>query len=217
MDLEIVVVVDVPNPDRERVAREENDPIAASAGAIVDYRVGERGFGSALRWGFARATGDVIIPYMGDACDDPADVRRLVELVSRGWDVVSGSRYMPGGRIVGNSLKQRLSKMYSILVRFAGGPNIHDISNSFKAYRREVVEQISMVANSFDLSVELTLKAARAGFTVTEVPTVWTNRQIGESNFHFWRELRNYGRWLIYALTTRSGGHRSRRLPASDR
>ena len=165
--------------------------------------MGERGFGSALRRGFAEATGDVVIPMMGDLSEDPQDAVRLADSAREGWDVVAGSRYMRGGRIVGQTTKQRISHLYSILCRLAGGPRIHDVSNAFKAYRRAVVESVSTVADSFDVSVELTLKAHLAGFQVGEIPTVWTNRREGRSNFAMRTELRNYGRWLLLALRRR--------------
>lgn len=199
LDLEILLVVDVPDPQRESQARAENDRVAAAVDAVTVYRVGERGFGSALRRGFATASGDAVIPIMGDASEDPNDVLRLAEELDNGWDVVAGSRYMRGGGIVGNTAKQRTSRLYSSLMRLAGGPPIHDVSNAFKAYRRSVVDSVETVADSFDFSVELTLKAHRAGFRITEIPTVWTNRKEGKSNFRPSRELRNYGRWLVLA------------------
>jgi glycosyltransferase involved in cell wall biosynthesis len=205
LDLEVLVIVDVPDLDRESEARAENDTAAAEFGARVVYRVGERGFGSALRRGFAEATGDVVIPIMADASEDPRDVLRLVAAIEEGWDVVAGSRYMNGGGIVGRTLKQRTSHLYSLLCRLAGGPRIHDVSNAFKAYRRPVLESVSSVADSFDISVELTVKAHLAGFRVGEVPTVWTNRREGRSNFSMRTEVRNYGRWLL--LTLRRAGH----------
>lgn len=199
MDLEIVVVADVPDPSREARTRAATDPITRALGATVEYRVGARGFGSALRAGFARASGEVLIPFMGDACDDPGDIPHLVAKLEEGWDVVAGSRYMDGGRIVGNTIKQRASRLYGSLVRAVGGPPIRDVSNAFKAYRRSVIDGVETVAESYDISVELTVKAHRAGFTITEIPTTWTNRQMGESHWKLGRELRRYGRWLRLA------------------
>lgn len=217
VDLEILVVVDVPDPARELDASAENDPVAASAGARVLYRVGEQGFGAALRHAFAHASGDAVIPFMADLSDRAEDIPRMVQSLERGDDVVAGSRYMPGGGTVGMTVKQRISRLYSKLVRLAGGPRIHDVSNAFKAYRREVVEQISTEAESFDISVELTVKASLAGFRIGEIPTVWTNRELGTSNFRFTKEIGNYWRWL--ALSAR-GRFRLRRpgrpqVPAS--
>src|ERR687892_2581729 len=203
VDLEVLLVVDVPDPSREDASRARNDEIAEGVGGRAIYRVGQRGFGSALRLGFAEATGEAVIPYMGDACDDPADIPALVARMEAGWDVVAGSRYMPGGRIVGNTFKQRMSKLYCRLVRLVGGPPIHDVANAFKAYRRSVLDSVTTVAESYDLSVELTVKAHQKGFSVTEVPTTWTNRGLGESNWRPSQELRRYSRWLPVALTGR--------------
>lgn len=205
IDLEILLVVDVPDPSREAEARLTNDPVATEVGARVEYRVGERGFGGALRRGFAIAQGEVVVPFMADVCDDPEDIPRLVTTIQQGYDVVAGSRYMRGGAVVGNTFKQRLSRLYSILVRMVGGPRIHDISNAFKAYRRSIVRSVSTEAASFDISVELTVKAAAAGFRIAEIPTVWTNRREGKSTFHMRREVSNYGKWLMYALRNRTG------------
>jgi dolichol-phosphate mannosyltransferase len=199
LDLEIILVVDVPDASRLDASRGRNDPIASRFGARAIYRPGRRGFGSGLREGFARSTGDVLIPFMGDECDDAQDVPRLINTLVEGWDVVAGSRYMPGGRIVGNTFKQRLSRLYGFLVRFVGGPRIHDVSNAFKAYRRSVVQSVETVAESFDVSVELTVKAHRAGFSVGEIPTRWTNRRIGASSWRFGQELPRYLRWLVLA------------------
>jgi dolichol-phosphate mannosyltransferase len=199
LDLEILLVVDVPDASRQEEARRENDRIAGEMDAKAIYRLGERGFGSALRYGFEQATADAVIPFMGDACDEASDIPRLMNTLEEGWDVVAGSRYMRGGRVVGNSLKQRLSRLYGWLVRMVGGPPIHDVSNAFKAYRRVVVDAIPTAAGSYDVSVELTVKAYRAGFRVTEIPTTWTNRELGESNWRFSRELKRYWRWLRLA------------------
>ncbi len=212
LDLETLIVVDVPDPSREREARAANDPTAAEHGARAVYRIGERGFGAALRYAFAQATGDVMVPFMGDCSDDPETIVAMVGRVEGGCDVVAGSRYMRGGGVVGDTAKQRFSRWYSVAVRIAGGPPIHDISNAFKAYRREVVRSMACVADSFDVSVELTVRAARAGFRICEVPTVWTNRELGSSNFRIAREIRNYGRWLLFAA-----GGRLSKTPAPAR
>lgn len=220
MDLEVLMVVDVPDPAREEEARQENDRIASEVDAKAIYRIGDRGFGSALRFGFEHATGEAMIPFMGDACDEPADISRLVGKLDEGWDIVAGSRYMPGGRIVGNTLKQRLSRLYGSLVRLAGGPRIHDVSNAFKAYRRAVVEVVPTVAASYDVSVELTVRAHQAGFRITEIPTTWTNRELGDSNWRFSKELKRYSRWLWLAARGRRAGRRprsSRESPRTER
>jgi hypothetical protein len=204
-DIEILVIADVPDPSREREARDANDPAADESGARVLYRVGERGFGSALRYAFAHGAGDAFVPFMGDESDRAEDILRMVEALERGYDVVAGSRYMRGGGTAGITTKQRFSRLYSMVLRIVGGLPIHDVSNAFKAYRREVVEQVRTEAASFDISVELTVKAALAGFRIGEIPTVWTNRELGSSNFDVPKEIANYWRWLVLAGRGRLG------------
>jgi hypothetical protein len=217
VDLEILVVVDIPDPAREEETRRENDPVAAGTGARLLYRVGQRGFGAALRYAFGQAAGDAVIPFMGDESDRAEDIPRLVRELEHGYDVVAGSRYMRGGETVGMTTKQRISHLYSLLVRVVGGLGIHDVSNAFKAYRREVLDGVRTEAESFDISVELTVKAAQQGFRIGEVPTRWTNREVGKSNFRASKEIRNYSRWLVLAargrVASRVGGRPD--LPAA--
>jgi glycosyltransferase involved in cell wall biosynthesis len=210
MDLEILVVVDVPDATREEEARRMNDAVTAGPGARVLYRVGERGFGSALRHAFGQAGGDVLLPFMGDESDRAEDIPRMIAKLETGYDVVAGSRYMQGGQTVGMTPKQRISQAYSLLVRTVGGLEIHDVSNAFKAYRRAVVDTVRTEAESFDISVELTVKADQEGFRIGEIPTTWTNRAIGTSNFKFSKEVPNYGRWLALAARGRFGSGRRR-------
>jgi glycosyltransferase involved in cell wall biosynthesis len=84
IDLEILLIVDVPDPSREAESRARNDSIADEFGALALYRLGERGFGSALRHGFRHATGDVLIPLTADGSEDPEDVIRLTDELGRG-------------------------------------------------------------------------------------------------------------------------------------
>jgi hypothetical protein len=136
---------------------------------------------------------------MADCSDDIAALPRMLAEIEAGADIAVGCRYMPGGGIVGDDLKQRISRLYSRLLQATSGVRCRDVSNSFKAYRREVWERIDSEATSFDFSVEMTVKAAAEGYRISEVPAVWTNRQVGRSQFSMLRELPNYGRWLFYA------------------
>jgi len=116
VDLEIIVVVDVPDPSREHEARAANDPGVDAAGGRVAYRVGDRGFGSALRYGFDIARGAAVIPFMGDESDRAEDILRMIEKLEQGYDVVAGSRYMRGGETIGMTPKQRISQFYSLQI-----------------------------------------------------------------------------------------------------
>lgn len=201
-DVEILVVFDVTKPelqpDVERLRAELDERFDARS--VV--RVGERGFGSALRLGATRASGDLMMPIMADLSDDVAVIPAMIRKIEAGADVVAGARYVEGGRTVGMTPKQRLSHLYTWIAGALTTVRCGDVSNSFKMYRRQVWESVRPTSNSFDLSVELVVKAAALGYRIEYVPSTWVNRQAGASNFRILRELRNYGRWMALAVAT---------------
>ncbi len=200
VDYETVIVYDVTKPELLPDIQAEQAELQRRFAVIPHTRVNQRGFGSALLTGMSAGSGDVAIPIMADCSDDIAAIPRMIEKIEAGADVVVGSRYMAGGAIVGDTPKQKLSRFYSWLMRFLTGIPAHDVSNSFKAYRRPVWESVNSEAKSFDFSVEMVVKAAVLGFKLAEVPSVWTNRLAGTSHFSMVSELSNYGRWLVYAI-----------------
>jgi dolichol-phosphate mannosyltransferase len=193
---EVVLVYDVTRPDS--VNAEQAD-LEGRYGVHYLTRTDRRGFGSALRAGFEASSSDVIIPIMGDCSDDIQAIPRMLERIEAGADLVAGARYIPGGAIVGDTAKQQISRAYSRITKAVSSIACDDVSNSFRAYRRTVWERIDNDANSFDISVEMTVKAAARGYRLAQVPAVWTNRAAGRSQFSMAKELPNYGRWLLYA------------------
>jgi dolichol-phosphate mannosyltransferase len=196
---ELVLVYDVTRPELLDTVSAEQRELEERYGARYLTRTERRGFGSALRAGFEASSGDVIIPIMGDCSDDIAAIPRMLTAIERGADLVAGARYMPGGGIVGDDAKQHISRYYSKIIKAVSSVSCDDVSNSFRAYRRAVWENISNESNSFDISVEMTVKAAALGYRIDQVPAVWTNRAAGQSHFSIMRELPNYGRWVLYA------------------
>jgi glycosyltransferase involved in cell wall biosynthesis len=197
---EVLVVYDVTKPGILDAVRAEQHDLEERYGIRSVTRINERGFGGALRAGFEASTGDVIVPVMGDCSDDISSIPRMVEKIVEGTaDVVSGSRYAQGGGIVGDTPKQRLSRLFSIIMGTVSTISTQDVSNGFKAYRREVWENIKNDSVWFDMSVEMTVKAAAHGYRITQVPTVWTNRNAGKSAFSMMGEFPRYSRWIFYA------------------
>lgn len=196
---ELLIVYDVTRPELLPQVQDEQRELKERYGVVCLTRTDERGFGSALRAGFDKSSGDIIIPIMGDCSDDISAIPRMVGRIAAGADIAVGSRYMPGGAIVGDTPKQQISRLYSRTMRLVSSVNCDDVSNSFRAYRRRVWENIPNEANSFDISVEMTVKAAARGYRIEQVPAVWTNREAGRSSFRMFKELPNYARWLFFA------------------
>jgi len=200
LEREVLIVYDVTQPELFDGIRTEQRELEEKYGARCVTRTNERGFGSALRAGFEASRGDVIIPIMGDCSDDIGAIPRMVARIAGGADIAVGSRYMAGGAIVGDTPKQQISRLYSRIMRSVSSIDCDDVSNSFRAYSRRVWESIPNEANSFDISVEMTVKAAAGGYRIEQVPAVWTNRDAGQSSFRMLKELPNYARWLLYGM-----------------
>lgn len=198
---EILLVWDITKPELRKTLLKESRRLGSKYGTRTLFRMDQRGFGSALRMGFRNAGGDLVVIMMGDLCDDPETIPRMVSKIDEGYDVVAGSRYSPGGGIEGNTVKQGVSSLVSWLINRFSTVKCRDVTNAFKMYRKEVLENVATTSNSFDISAELTLKAAHKGYRITQVPTVWKNRNAGSSNFSFFGEAGRYFKMFIFAAT----------------
>ncbi len=157
---------------------------------------------NAIKWGLAIAREEAVLVVMGDLSDDLASLGPMWEKFNGGWDVVCGSRYMKGGRQIGAPwLKGHLSRWAGLSLRLLTGIPTHDVTNSFKLYRRAVLEQITLESSGgFEVGMEIVIKAWASGFRVCEVPTIWRERDAGGSRFRLWAWLPNYLRWYLYGL-----------------
>jgi len=175
---------------------------------LVRNRFG-RGVLNAIRTGFAAVPDDgVVLVVMADLADDLAAVDGMAARIADGFDLVCGSRYMPGGRQIGGPrLKGLLSRLAGLsLHRLAGLPT-RDVTNSFKMYRTALLRAIPIESDGgFELGMELTVKAHAQGYRVTEVPSVWRDRTAGESRFRLARWLPKYLRWYWTALRSARRG-----------
>ena len=164
---------------------------------LVRNRLG-KGVAYAMRAGFEAAKGDVVVTTMADLSDPPEIIPLMAEKIRTGGaDLVSGSRYMKGGRQEGGPwLKGFLSRTASLSMKWIGGLRTLDATNNFRAYRREFLEQMQVESTmGFELALELTAKAHVGGFRIDEVPTTWIDRTSGESRFRLWKWMPHYLRW----------------------
>ncbi len=162
------------------------------------------GFANAVKCGFANSKGELVIPVMGDLCDDLATIQIMAGKIEDGYDVVCGSRYIKGGaRLGGSRLKGCLSAFVGWSLYYLLGIPTHDIANAFKMYRKKVIDSINIESEGFEISMELPLKAYYAGFKITEVPTVWHEREKGKSNFKMFNLAPNYLKFYLWGIKKR--------------
>jgi dolichol-phosphate mannosyltransferase len=180
IDYEVVVVDDASTDGTgEVVAR-----VAAEEPRVRCVRnEAPNGFGFAVRKGLESFKGDAVVIVMADGSDDPRDVVLYYRVLEAGYDCAFGSRFMPGAEVHDYPrLKLLINRIVNAGIRALFRHGYNDTTNAFKAYRREVIENLRpLLSHHFNLTVELPLKAITRGFSYAIVPTSWTNRAAGTS------------------------------------
>ena len=163
--------------------------------------VRERGFANALRTGFENASTELLVPVMGDLCDDLSTVKEMLAKADAGNDIICGCRYAYGGRRLGGSkVKGFFSSFVGWTLHYLLCIPTHDVANAFKMYRKSVIDSIDIKAKGFEISMEITLRGYYKGFKVTEVPTVWRERTRGKSSFKMLRLFPSYFKLYLWGI-----------------
>jgi dolichol-phosphate mannosyltransferase len=180
-----ILVVDDGSPDGTGAIA---DRLAAEHPEVeVLHRPGKGGLGPAYLAGFAHALAggaELVLEMDSDFSHDPADLPRLIAAAADA-DLVLGSRYVRGGGVTDWGLLRRLvSRGGSAYARIVLGVPVKDLTGGFKCFRRRVLESLDLDgvhANGYAFQIEVTYRAARAGFRIAEVPIVFRDRRVGQS------------------------------------
>ncbi|MDP2939636.1 MAG: glycosyltransferase family 2 protein [Candidatus Omnitrophota bacterium] len=157
------------------------------------------GFGRALKDGFKESKGKVIIPFMADGSDDPADLVRLYRKILEGYDLVYGSRFMKGGRVYHYPiLKLIINRIANHLLKIIFKIDNSDITNAFKAIRREaLVSLMPLEATEFNITLEIPLKARIKNVRHAFMPVSWKGRDSGVSNLRVINLIKYYKQYFF--------------------
>ena len=158
------------------------------------------GFGHAVRAGLESYTGDVVAIMMADLSDSPRDLILYYRVLEQGYDCAFGTRFGNGGSTIDYPrLKLVLNRLVNVGIRVLFQHGYNDTTNAFKAYRREVIEQVQpLLSHHFNLTVEIPLKAVSRGFDFAVVPVTWTNRRHGESKLRLNEMGSRYAFIILY-------------------
>ncbi len=204
-----VMVIDDNSPDgtgrlADRLAAEDER-------VIVLHRPQKEGLGPAYKAGFAAALKldhvEFIATMDGDFSHDPNDLPRLLAAVEAGADMAIGSRYVPGGGTVNWGLGRRLlSRGGGVYARLMLGLKVKDPTAGFNLYRRRVPETIDIDGvrtNGYGFLIEVKNLVNRAGFSIVEVPIVFTDRAVGQSKMS--PKIALEALWQIAQIRVRQG------------
>ncbi|MDB1088868.1 polyprenol monophosphomannose synthase [Streptomyces sp. ACA25] len=187
-------------PDADVLIADDNSPdgtgkvadeIAARDDRVrVLHRPGKEGLGAAylagFRWGLERGY-RVLVEMDGDGSHQPEELPRLLTAL-RAADVVLGSRWVPGGRVVHWPwYREALSRGGSIYSRLLLGLPVRDVTGGFRAFRSEVLDErllADVASQGYCFQVDVAHRAVRAGHRVVEVPITFVEREHGDSKMN---------------------------------
>ena len=185
MDKEIIIIDDASTDGTRDLLKKYEK----KEGFEVIYRPKNKGKGAALRAGFEIVKGEVIIIQDADLEYNPKDFHVLLEpIFDKRADVVYGSRFLGGSHrvlffwhYIANKFLTTLSNMFTNI-------NLTDMETGYKAFRREVIESISLKSNRFGFEPEFTMKVAQRKFVIYEVPISYDGRDYSEGKKINWKD-----------------------------
>jgi dolichol-phosphate mannosyltransferase len=178
-----ILVVDDSSPDK---TAEEAKRLNKRYGNVrVVLRKKKEGIGAALRDGYDRCRGDIIISLDADLSVKTSVIEKLIEKINLGNDLVVGSRYFSFGKRKEKHLKKIfqgiVSRLGNLFIKFVTGVNIHDFTLNYRAIRRNVWKKIKTKEKSNSFLLEMIVKSKFAGYKVSEIPVSFTERKYGKS------------------------------------
>jgi dolichol-phosphate mannosyltransferase len=182
-----LLVVDDGSPDgTAEIVTKLSEELPDQVSLLV--REAKAGLGKAYAAGFAVALADfspdVVVQMDADGSHDPADIDRLVAALEQA-DLAIGSRYMPGGEVVGWSKhREILSRGGNLYARVVLSTSLRDLTGGFKAWRADLLRKVdagTTASSGYGFQIEMTTRARAAGATIVEVPIVFRERVAGAS------------------------------------
>ncbi|MFF8716619.1 polyprenol monophosphomannose synthase [Streptomyces sp. NPDC015184] len=196
-----ILVADDNSPDGTgKVA----DELAAEDSQVrVLHRKGKEGLGAAylagFRWGTEHGYG-VLVEMDADGSHQPEELPRLLTAL-KGADLVLGSRWVPGGRVVNwPKSREMISRGGSTYSRLLLGLRTRDVTGGFRAFRAETLEGLGLdqvASQGYCFQVDLARRAVEAGYHVVEVPITFVDREIGDSKMS--RDILVEALWRVTA------------------
>ncbi len=164
-----------------------------------------RGAFGAIAAGLAVSDAPFVVTYPADDDYNGPRVNTLVQLGHQGHDLVSASRFMPGGTMEGCPwLKALLVRTAAWFMCHVVGVPTHDATNGLRLFSRRVIDRVPIESREgFAYSIELLVKVHRLGWPIAETPFLWRERRTGNSRFRVLAWLPAYLVWVRYGLATR--------------
>ena len=203
-DKELLLIYDQnDDPTKPVVEKYINSKHSKNIFLIKNFSGNKKGVINAIKTGFKESSGDAVLVVMADLSDDLKIVDKMYKKIEDGYDIVCGSRYMPGGKKVGGPfLKTLLSKAAGLSLHYLFRLPTRDATNAFKMYKKGVLKKIQIESKGgFEYSLEIITKGQELDYKITEIPSTWLDRQSGKSNFRLRKWLPSYIKLYLRAAS----------------
>ena len=151
---------------------------AIENGAIVIYD--KKGKGSALRKGFDKAKGDILISMDADLSNDPKELYLIIDSIKIGYDICMGSRFITGGGTEDMPYFRKLgNRFFVLLVNLFFGSHYSDLCYGYRGFRKKIIKDLDLKEDRFAIETEININAAKKHMKVIEIPSVEKRRDMG--------------------------------------
>ena len=157
----------------------------------VLHRLDKFGLGNALKHGYKWALArdfDFLLQMDADFSHNPAEISQILNEARLGAELVIGSRYKNGFRFKGWSIfRMALSYLANLYARTLLGFNIYDATSGFRCFRTNILKEIDLsllFSQGYAFQIEMTYVCCKKGFSIKEVPIIFTKREKGKSKIN---------------------------------
>jgi len=201
---EIIIVHDEYNDKTIPTVHKLQEKFSDMKILLVHNNLG-KGVINAVKKGIENSNYDIILLTVADEIFPIVAIPKMLNLILyKDYDLVSGTRYLPGGKTIGGSIIERIlskiaNKLFKILTNFP----LTDSTTGIKMFKKQLFQNISLKSNpvGWAFAYELVIKAHLENYKLGEVPYKMINRLFGgTSSFEFFSWVKEYSKWFFWGV-----------------
>ncbi len=189
LSYEIIAIDDVSSDNTGKILDHLSDKFPQIK---VIHRFSKNGPGNAERAGFAVARGKWIITLDSDLSHRPEEIPDFIAAANKGFDMIIGSRFVPGGSMDGPAFRLLLSQACAFAAKLITGYPLHDASSGYRIMRTSALQKLNLKSGWFEIHTEIPIKFHLHGYKVGEIPIQYERRGEGQSKLTIFQSVPKY-------------------------